>query len=622
MMKKLWFSLIMCLLAAVAAGGAEPGPHPRLITGPFGHLFSEAELSEAPSWIRQADSVVWAFSDAVTGKPPVERIKTGKRLLDVSREALKRIFYLSYTYRVHGGDAYARRAIDEMLAVSSFQDWNPSHFLDVGEMVLGLSIGYDWLYGAMTPDERKTVACAILEKGFDASDNAKDAWFLNVSHNWNSVCNAGLVFGAAALWDEYPDRCGEILRRSLKSNQKALKAFSDEGGYPEGYNYWGYGVAFQALLLDALETAFGTDFGLLDTYGKGFLSSARFMQFMSTPAFFCFNFSDSAPGAVAQPIQAWMALKTGDMSLLYPEVKAIEKYGLRSLGEDRLLPFFLAVMSRMPALPSDGDLAWPPVPSGHVYTCGGETPLFIYRSGWESASDSYLGVKGGLSMSSHSHCDQGSFIFESDGVRWAADLGIQSYYSLEKLGLDLWNMTQYSDRWEVFRIGPFSHNILTVNGNVPKINHPAAIVRTWDRKGRYGAGVDLGEIYSEDLSSYRREVWTDGKGGLHVRDYIETGDSLCTVRWAMCTAAEARIVKERRGREAFELTAGGVRKCLTFNIKGEYSEPEGGPVAILSASAPGPYLHDYDAPNPGMKILCRTIIVPPRTRVRLEAVLR
>ena len=237
MMKKLWFSLIMCLLAAVAAGGAEPGPHPRLITGPLGHLFSEAELSEAPSWIRQADSAVKAFSDAVTGKPPVERIKTGKRLLDVSREALKRIFYLSYTYRVHGGDAYARRAIDEMLAVSSFQDWNPSHFLDVGEMVLGLSIGYDWLYGAMTPEERKTVACAILEKGFDASDNARDAWFLNVSHNWNSVCNAGLVFGAAALWDEYPDRCGEILRRSLKSNQKALKAFSDEGGYPEGYNY-------------------------------------------------------------------------------------------------------------------------------------------------------------------------------------------------------------------------------------------------------------------------------------------------------------------------------------------------------------------------------------------------
>ncbi len=58
----------------------------------------------------------------------------GKRLLSVSRLVLKRIFYLSYAYRMTKEEKYAYRATQEMLSVSRFPDWNPSHFLDVGEM--------------------------------------------------------------------------------------------------------------------------------------------------------------------------------------------------------------------------------------------------------------------------------------------------------------------------------------------------------------------------------------------------------------------------------------------------------------------------------------------------------
>ena len=68
----------------------------------------------------------------------MERIKEGKRLLAISRIALKRIYYLSYAYRMTGDKKYAHRAEQEMLAVSRFTDWNPTHFLDVGEMVMAL----------------------------------------------------------------------------------------------------------------------------------------------------------------------------------------------------------------------------------------------------------------------------------------------------------------------------------------------------------------------------------------------------------------------------------------------------------------------------------------------------
>ena len=96
-------------------------------------------------------------SDEILIQQMAERVMEGKRLLGVSRLALKRIFYLSYAYRMTKEEKYAYRATQEMLSVSRFPDWNPSHFLDVGEMVLALSIGYDWLYEYLEPEIRSIV---------------------------------------------------------------------------------------------------------------------------------------------------------------------------------------------------------------------------------------------------------------------------------------------------------------------------------------------------------------------------------------------------------------------------------------------------------------------------------
>ena len=163
----------LAVLFAGLLGGAtafaqipEPVPHPRLLM-----RAGEAALARPESVFAKGDSVIVAFSDRVLETPPVTRTMIGRRLLHTSREALKRIFWLGYTYRVHGGEAYARRAIDEMVAVSAFSDWNPSHFLDVGEMTMAVAIGYDWLYDRMTPLERQTVAQAIVDKGLKPALN-------------------------------------------------------------------------------------------------------------------------------------------------------------------------------------------------------------------------------------------------------------------------------------------------------------------------------------------------------------------------------------------------------------------------------------------------------------------
>ena len=637
-MRRVLLSVISVVLAVCASGAdlTGPGAHPRLLL----HAGEEPRIG-AGSLLASPDSVILAFSDAVLDVPPVERVMIGRRLLHTSREALKRIFWLSWTYRVHGGEAYARRAVEEMLAVSDFSDWNPSHFLDVGEMTMAVAIGYDWLYGEMTPEERKKVAGAILDKGLNAALDEGAAWFYTSEINWNSVCNAGMVYGALAVWEEAPEFCSKMLSKSLESNKLAYKGYSG-GGYSEGYNYWGYGTSFQIMIEAAVETALPAIFQEPKPEGYGdFLASADFIRFTSTPAGNCFSFSDCRRKAVGQYMQAWMAGHGGSASLLYPEIRIIEGTGYSSLCEERLFPMYLLSLVSSQTQ-SDIEL-----PSDHYYICGGRTPVFVYREGWSSRDDNYLGVKGGLTMSSHSHCDQGSFYFESDGVAWATDLGMQDYNSLESAGVDLWDMTWDSERWQVFRIGPFSHNILTVNGHVPNVSHPVDFRTVWmperpSSGDRVGAVVDLTELYTEDLESCSRAVWMQGDD-LHVVDLVQAGDSVCTVRWAMCT--EAETVSLQPDGISFELSSAGHLRVLSAEIlDGEAysfpSVPQPGRTEASRLPVPAArtwpvtydpdrpdtdgmqYLHPTDEPNPGSSLIGYAFTLQAHRKIALHVILK
>lgn len=54
-------------------------------------------------------------------------------------------------------------------------------------------------------------------------------------------------------------------------------------------------------------------------------------------------------------------------------------------------------------------------PKGNTWHSIGTTPVYIYRSGWNYKTDTYLGVKGGTASTSHAHMDAGSFIYEQAG---------------------------------------------------------------------------------------------------------------------------------------------------------------------------------------------------------------
>lgn len=520
--------------------------HPRLLWQEGGEAQVERLIATHPEMMGIHKRIL-RFCDATLDKPTSTRIKTGKRLLDVSRAVLKRTLYLSYGYRMTGNVAYLQRAEQEMLAACEFSDWNPSHFLDVGEMAFGLAIGYDWLYDGLSEQSRATIRKGIIDKALNVAQT-KQAKFYRSKTNWNQVCNGGLVCAALAIAEDEPELAKVIVDKALGSINLALQNYAPDGAYPEGFQYWTYGTSYQVLLNDALETVLGHASGLNEA--PGLLRSARFVQFMTAPSGDCFCFSDANPRAYSNIMMPWFAYKTGDPSLMWLEMKylADANTDFGEYNEERHLPCLLIFASRV-------DLSNITPPTETVWESDGINPLYIYRSGWISPNDTYLGIKGGLASFSHSHMDAGSFVFEYDGVRWAMDLGMQAYYSLEKEGVDLWNMTQNSQRWDVYRIGPDAHNTLTLDGANHIVDGKAEITRTWNTRTKKGAEVDLGAVLGDAVGGATRSVVLHNGKKLCVTDKVVGGQQEQTIRWTMCTPAEA-VVGDKN---TFILTADGKR---------------------------------------------------------------
>src|ERR1700761_4394274 len=99
------FLLLMMAIAAkaqtdhVAATNVTLPGHPRILL-----LKGEEEgikkiIASDKTWDK-VNQAILTECDKMIDLPPVERIKIGFRLLDKSREGLRRLFYLSYAYRM------------------------------------------------------------------------------------------------------------------------------------------------------------------------------------------------------------------------------------------------------------------------------------------------------------------------------------------------------------------------------------------------------------------------------------------------------------------------------------------------------------------------------------------
>ena len=569
--------------------------HPRLM------LLSNEEktiienIEKNKNWAK-IHAVILAESEKFLKEPELERIQIGRRLLSVSREALRRIFFLSYSYRITKELKYLKKAEREMLKIAEFKDWNPSHFLDVAEMTLGVSIGYDWLYNDLPLSSRNIIKEAILKKGIEPSLNPEYNTWLKASHNWNQVCNAGISFGVIATQEDSPELTKAILERAISSIKLPMEDFQPDGAYPEGYSYWDYGTSFNVLFINALQKIFNNDFDLVKS--PGFLKTAAYFEHMIGTSGRSFNYSDAGDDTGLSPAMFWFSAENKQAELLFNEKSYLDSP--EKLASNRLLPAALIWGASL-------DLENISAPKDLNWIGKGKNPVAMMRTSWTDSNAIFVGFKAGSPSINHGHMDIGSFVLDAQSERWAIDLGMQNYNSLESKGVALWDKTQNSQRWDIFRYNNLAHNTLTFDNKYQIVEGKAEIGKTNANENFLCVQSDLSPVYKSQIYSAIRGIAIVDKSYIIIQDEIETLDSDRTLKWTMVTEAEVNIINDKTAELQID------KKRMNLSIWGLEN------VKIKTWSTKPS--HDYDALNPDTQIIGFEIIIPANSKKTITVII-
>ena len=588
------------LLEEVAVfNAASAADHPRLYLKRSDETTLRAKIKSDPMLSKALEHVI-AVADDTLNEEPVRREMHGRRLRQVSRPCLNRVTHLAFAFRMTGERRYALRAQQEMLAAAGFSDWNPSHFLDVAELTTALAIGYDWLYDELDPGSRATIKDAIIGKGLVPSMRGQLRW-IATDNNWNQVCHAGLSLGALAVMEDWPDLAACIVDRAVENLPHAMSEYAPDGAYPEGPMYWEYGTTYNVLLIAALESVLGTDFGL--SMAEGFLKTSDYYLHATGPTGLYFNYSDCSPRSGVSPAMYWFAARRNDTALLWREQAALRQFVSVTEGakqtQNRLFPFLLLWA---------GTTGAASMPKANHWKGSGTTPVAMHRSGWQNGLEVYVGIKGGSPGANHAHMDIGSFVMEADGVRWALDLGVQSYLSLESKGVGIWSGGQDGQRWDIFRLSNLSHNTLVVDGKKQRVSGHATLISHSDKGPMPNTVVDMTSVYDGQLASAKRGVGLRQDRSVIIQDEIKSLDHDTTIRWGMVTGADVTM----RDRHTAILRQEG--KHLTLSVLGQADTS----LELFETAIPP---HDYDEPNPNTRMIGFKFQLPASTETEIIVLL-
>ena len=470
-------------------------------------------------------------AESIFEKPLLERRVTGRRLLGVSREFLRRINMLGLVYLIEGQPKYLDRIDQEVLAVCAFEDWNPSHYLDVAEMAMGVALAIDWTADNLPKPTQQEAIAALIEKGINPSwTSARPPGWVKGSNNWNQVCNGGMIAASIAVAEQVPELAAKTISRALNGLPHALAAYGPDGAYPEGSTYWSYGTSFSVVTIAIMESAFGNDFGMIDY--PAFLESAWFRVMCNAPSGWYYNFADCGDkrSSNGDLILAWFAAKTGNQSFFERSRFLRDPESMGKLP--RLAGASLAWLAQF----QQGESSTMPL----AWKAEGDNPIVIFQDSPDSSNGYYFGGKGGRGMVNHGNMDAGSFIFELHGVRWVIDPGNQPYHELERTGFDLWNRCQDCQRWTLLTKNNFGHSTITINKNYHNVEGMVTL-EDFQTGANPEATFDMTLAFKNQLKSASRRFVKDGPASLTIVDEIMANHKTDQITWQLLTQAEVEF---------------------------------------------------------------------------------
>lgn len=563
--------------------------HPRLLLTQEKIDFVRAELSKKnPDKVYKAivDNIIAQADKFMDELSSGYEIRDGIRLLYVCRENGSRMVFCALAYLLTGEEKYAKRAYLEMYNCACFVNWNPYHFLDVGEMCANLGMCYDWLYNWMDEYERLYIRRAIFEKGimqimddFDDKERKRSwNWRGDLADNWCLVIS-GVGLSAMSIFDELSPEERPFAERAMEQTlldiRRALSLFAPYGGYEEGYNYWGYAMEYFTQTIESLKNAAGSYFGYVDIPGMKLTN--KFMMAVNGSVS-VFSYHDCGRPKSSYPAQMMFLAKYFNvLSEAKPRIEMILN-GEVNVGYDEYTDLFWYDPKMLEA-DENSQVADVFLPISEIVTM---------RSGW-TKEDMFAGFHCDNPLGDgkgHSHMDVGSFVMDAYGESFFIDLGADNY--------------NVSDYYNTYRVRAEGHNVLVFNADErygQKKGGTGGIEKyEFGENTSYAIG-NLSNVYDDDIGieAYKRGIKLgDGKTSVTVQDEVKLSKK-ASVWWFAHTEADVEISSD--GKTAI-LTKGGkkLKASLICNADAKFTVMD----AVLLPKSP--VIKDQE-PNDGVRKL-------------------
>jgi len=246
------------------------GVHPR-------YLLNDAKIVQLKSKIDTSHKKLWLMVEQRansyhTKAPPVEFNKQ-----QPMRYAGRDIPFMALAFLLTDDTRHLINAKRWMFSLCSYPTWDGDASLGAAECLLGVAIGYDWLYDEFTERERDFVRAKLVyqaERMKNAPPQHHDRWLAN----HNNMEYAGLAAAGFVLYGQVP-QAKQWLRQSGLNMQKVFELLGPDGASDEGHQYWAYSTGALLCYAEAARDLMGINY-----YDSSFFKNASdFIIYSTTP---------------------------------------------------------------------------------------------------------------------------------------------------------------------------------------------------------------------------------------------------------------------------------------------------------------------------------------------------
>jgi hypothetical protein len=308
-------------------------------------------------------------------------------------------------------------------------------------------------------------------------------------NNWNPWINSNWLACVLLMEQDNATREQTVVK-ILKSLDRFLAGYGDDGGCDEGPSYWGRAGAS---LFDNLELLSSASNKALNFYQVPLIQNiGRYIYRVHIAGSYFVNFADG-PGVLSPPAE-----------LVY-------RYGKR-INDPLMMQLALTLprsggMGRIASIGRELAILWDPMPTGETPAAAPmirdhffkDVQVMVARSQAGSSKGLYVAAKGGHNAESHNHNDVGHYIVYLDGQPMIIDAGVGTYTA----------KTFGPQRYEIWTMQSAYHSLPAIDGVMQAPGREFAA-----RAVKYAVDNDKAELQLDIAGAYPAEA--------HLQNWLRT----------------------------------------------------------------------------------------------------